>query len=113
MTLHALKDPVPGQQFLKPAAGKRWVAVDVTITNTAQEEVPYNPFYFKVKAADNTEVNITIGGQEPGLKSGKLAPGDSVRGWVTFEMPEGVEPASMTYEIISLGNTGRIVFDLQ
>lgn len=112
LIVHSMEDPTPGGQFFKPKAGFRWIALDVTIT-AAQNEVAYNPFYAKLKLADNTEVSTTIGGKEPDLQSGKLTAGDSVRGWLTFEIPESAQPAQFIYEIISFGSGGRVTVDLK
>jgi hypothetical protein len=112
VTLHAVEDPSPPGQTFKPAAGSRWVALDVTIKDVDTKEHPYNPLYAKLKTADNREANTTIGGKEPGMKSGTLAAGEAARGWLTFELPQDAQAASFEYAPIDFSGT-RIVFALR
>jgi len=113
LVINAAKDNATStNQFLKPKDGYRWYALDVTITAIAAD-VAYNPLYAKIKLADNTEATTAFGGVEPGLKSGKLAAGESTRGWLTFEIPTAAQPAQFQYEIVSFGSGGRVVVDLK
>lgn len=98
LTVQEVQDPVPPQQYLKPKEGSRWVAYDVSITNTGTAPLDYNPFYADLKTADNREHNPGIGAAEPSLKSGKLQPGETVRGWITFEIPNEAQPATFYYD---------------
>lgn len=111
VTLHERVDPAPPQQYFKPAVGFRWVSFDVSVQNTGTAPLGYNPFYFKVKAADNREYSVTFGGVEPSLDSGNHQAGEVSRGWVTFEVPEGAALASLTYDP-TFGKS-RVVFDLR
>lgn len=113
MTLHALQNPATATGPLPPPEGKKRVALDVTITNTSGQEVAYNPFYAKLRLADNTEANVTFGGVEPALQSGKLGTGEAARGWLTFDIPTDAQPATFVYEIITFGSGGRITFNLR
>lgn len=113
LTLQAVEDPATVSSDIAPQPGMRRVAVEVTITNTSTQPVAYNPLYAKVKLADNTEANVSFLGKEPSLKSGNLGPGESARGWLTFEVPQASQLATFSYEIISFGSGGRIVFDLR
>ncbi len=93
-----MRDPVPPQQYLKPKEGTRWVAVDVSLENTGTAQINYNPFFAKLKTADNREYNPTVGAAEPSLKSGEQRPGETVRGWITFEIPADARPATLIYD---------------
>ncbi len=53
LQVHTVVDPPPAGQYSKPKEGFRWIAFDVTVTNTGTAPLDYNLFYFKVKAADN------------------------------------------------------------
>jgi hypothetical protein len=89
----------------------RWVSIDVSIKNTGTKPIGYNPFYFKLKSADNREYTATIGGVDPALKSGDHQPGEASRGWVTFEVPEGMALATVTYD--PTFGSSRATFDLR
>ena len=60
--------------------------------------------------ADNREVlSTTFTEQVPDLVAGESAPGEAVRGWVSFETVAGVPLSNLSYG--PLGG-GRIIFDL-
>ena len=68
------------------AKGNVYVAVLVKIE--AVEDADYSPYYAKIRDASGFEYDWhVIPRKEPSLGSGELAPGDSVQGWVTFEVP--------------------------
>jgi uncharacterized protein DUF4352 len=85
-------------QFFKPAAGNIVYAFLVEFEGIDPAGASYNPLYFKLKA-EGFEYNSTLlGGKEPKLSSSNdLAPGDTVRGWVSFEAPKVAE-STLTYE---------------
>jgi hypothetical protein len=88
----------PGNQFIKPAAGKRYLAVQVLIEGIA-ETSSYNPFFFSVKDADGFEYNFSAFAPEPQLQSGNdLAAGDKVAGWVAFELPTTLKQVTLLYQ---------------
>lgn len=111
MTVHQVQDPVPPQRYLQPEAGFRWIAVDVTIQNTGNAPLSYNPFYAKLKTADNREYNATLSAAEPGLQSGEQAPGETTRGWITFAIPVDAQLATLSYDPAFGRN--RVQFDLR
>lgn len=111
VALNAKQDPATGA-FPAPS-GKRWVAYDVTLTAIG-DQVAYNPLYGKLKMADNTEVGGTVGGPSPALQSGTLAKGEAARGWLAFQIDAGAQPATLSYEILVVGNSGgKAQFDVR
>lgn len=110
ISLHAKQDPATAS--LPAPSGQRYVAYDVTIT-AISPNVAYNPLYGKLKMADNTEMTAGFVGPAPALQSGTLAAGDSARGWLSFTIPAGAQPATLTYEIIAFGSGGKAVFDVR
>jgi hypothetical protein len=111
LTVHEVRDPVPPQRYRQPKEGTRWIAVDVTVRNIGTAELSYNPFYAKLKAADNREYSATVGVAEPDLGAGKQQPGDATRGWITFELPADTQPALLVYTP-DFGRN-RVQFDLR
>lgn len=77
----------PGDQYVPPKNGT-YVALDVTIEATAGK-VSYNPLYWSARDADGHEYNFGVFAPEPTLKSGELAAGEKVRGWIAFDVPKG------------------------
>lgn len=99
--------------FQKAKAGNVFVLAEVVIENVDQDEIPYNPFYFKVKDADGFEYNAGISIADQSLKSGKLAKGDKARGIVLFEVKEGAAGLVMEYKPIRIGGGDAIKIALE
>jgi len=100
--------------FQKAKAGNVYVLVEVVLETTGRDEAPYNPFYFKAKDADGFEYTAMITTADNGLKSGKLASGEKVRGIVAFEVPEKATGLVLSYEpIVILGGYTPIKIALE
>ncbi len=82
-----------------PAEGNQYVVFDVTITNVGDEDFPYNSFFFTLKDSEGFEYDrgFVIGGPGQELSSGRLDPGDKIRGWMIFEVPIEVEGLKAIY----------------
>ena len=87
-TVNEIRDPAP-PGLGGVAVGKRLVAVDITQVGLV-DEAPYNRLYFSVQDSDGYVYDYSFARAdiEPNLRSGELAKGQKVRGWVTFELPE-------------------------
>jgi hypothetical protein len=83
--------------FQKAKAGNVFVLAEVVIENINQDEIPYNPFYFKVKDADGFEYNVGLNTEDQSLKSGKLAKGDTVSD-LFWPAKEGPVPFSFSHD---------------
>jgi|GEM_PF-5186692 len=111
-TVNAIQDNLPGSEFSKPPAGKRWLAIDVTIEATG--EVSYNPYDFSLQDADAFVYEPTfVSGDAPApdLSSGDLARGDRVRGWVFFEVPATAKLTSVRVTP-DFGKPAAVIADL-
>ena len=108
-------DPAtPGNQSVSPAAGSRFVAVDVTLTNQGPGTI-----------SSDANNNVTLIGSDGQAYSAQFAPvtqctnfhegaytivnGNSERGCVVFQLPNGV---SLKAAQFSLGN-GTVQFNKQ
>lgn len=112
LTVHAVSDPAqPYSASFKPKPGYRYVSVDVSVVNTdtTKPNASYNPLYGKLKTSDNREYTPTVGVVKPSMTSGEFAVGETVRGWVTFEIPVDAQLATFTYAPIG---EARVVVDL-
>lgn len=75
-----------GDEFVKPAEGKQFVIVNITITNNTKEEQSYNPFDYKLNANGvATSASAYIPNVEM-LNSGDLDVGATVTGNITGEV---------------------------
>lgn len=88
LTLNGVTRVARVDQFTAAKPGNTILLADVTIENTGQVPVPYNPLFFRVKDADGYEYNSTIATDQAALKYGEIAPGQRVRGQVATELPQ-------------------------
>lgn len=104
MTLHGVRDNAAAG-VLAPKAGTRRYAVEITIENMSRQLAPYSALFGKVTLADSTEYPPVISDQpDPSLTGGSLTPGESIRGWLAYDLPTGSKPARFSYDqILSSG----------
>ncbi len=80
-----------GNEWDKPKSGKEYVIVSVTIENKGNNNLSYNPYYFKMQNSQGQQEDITFTtiDQDTSLQSGELVAGGKVSGTITFEEPTG------------------------
>ena len=112
-TLNEVKDPAPAGVF-GVDAGKRLVALDITQVGISDDGDPYNPLYFAVQDTDGYVYvpGFADADVEPSFRSGELAAGQIVRGWVVFELPESARLVSVMAEPEVFGATRITIADL-
>lgn len=98
MTVNSVERKDALSSFQEAEAGNEYLIVDVLVENTADVEEPYNPFYFKVKDGNGVESSIEMNTGQGSFKSGKLPPGDKVKGTVAFKVTKGASGLVITYE---------------
>ena len=76
-----------GSEYDKPASGKEYVIVHVKIENKGNDNLSYNPYYFKMQNSQGQQENTTFTtiDQDTALNSGELIPGGTVEGTLVFE----------------------------
>ena len=75
-----------GKDDAKPEKGNAYVSVLIRIE--AEADSDYSPYYATLRNAQGFNYDwLVFPRREPWLASGELAPGQSVQGWVTFEVP--------------------------
>jgi hypothetical protein len=87
---------VSSNQFEQPRAGNLYSAADVQIC-AGQAVEHANPASFELAMTDNTRAQETIAVKEPALHLTDVAPGDCVRGFVTFETPAATPVGFLVY----------------
>jgi hypothetical protein len=59
----------------------------------------YDRFRFSATGPDGERYEYTAGGRQPGLGSSRVLPtGETVEGWVSFEVPADFDRLSVSYE---------------
>lgn len=92
-TVHQVVDPEPPGLF-QTAVGNRRVAIEVTQeAMTARQS--YSFASFKLLDASGVEYTWAITNSTPGFQSGVLQPGESRRGWLSFQVPVGARIAAL------------------
>jgi len=92
VTVYEVKDPQPPtNQFSTPTAGSHFVSFDVQITNPGSSQVAFSSLIgFHLLDSLNRQYNENItSGVTPGAPDGEIAGGQSIRGFVVFEVPDG------------------------
>lgn len=85
-------------QFITPDPGFHFEVVEVTIENKrAADTRSYNPFDFEIADSEGFRYEPSFSSLEPELSSGELRPGDKVRGFITFQVSDGVTGKRLLY----------------
>ncbi|HUF54025.1 MAG TPA: hypothetical protein VMR52_09675 [Dehalococcoidia bacterium] len=100
-------DPwVPPEDGIEPADGHRFVAIELTIESETGSEVPYYLVgeLFKITDTNGFAYEAVEDGARPVIPAVNLDPGEKARGWITFEVAEEAEIASLSdlYTVIDL-----------
>jgi len=101
VTVDQFVDPwLPVSPEQEPAAGRRFVALEVTVEYPGDRDFMHyvNIAAFKLIDHDGFAYGATESLIEPALSEGlELAPGEKTRGWVMFEIDEETEIESVGY----------------
>ncbi len=94
VTVYGFKNPQPpASEFLTARPGMHYVSVDVQMTNKdpKEQESFSSMLGFHLIDAQNRQYNEDFmdAGLTPGAPGGEIAAGQSVRGFVAFEVPDG------------------------
>lgn len=95
--------PCAVETHFPSAPGTRKVAVEIELRAVGAQEIPANPFYALLVDRDGRAYESTLAGCPPLLPAQRLGRGQSARGWVTFDVPEGVEARSLVYQPAVIG----------
>lgn len=86
-------DPVPkgDNSFMTPKAGNRWVAVNMSVTNTASKPLSFSPMFCADAKTDKNQTvqDSLFSGYGTQFNSGDLQQGDTPVGDITFDVPDG------------------------
>jgi hypothetical protein len=77
--------------------------VEVQIDATTSAKVPVNPFYALISDRNGERYEATLAGCAPVLAAAQISQGESARGWISFDVPEGISGARLSYAPAVLG----------
>jgi hypothetical protein len=105
ITVHGI-DTAVASRGVQPLSGRVFAAVDVggciSSTSASAAEGPSPAFFELVLADDSRSRALTSGVKVPELRASRLAPGECVRGWITFEPQAGVKPVAVVFSASTL-----------
>jgi Domain of unknown function (DUF4352) len=89
----------PPNQFTRVEQGNELIRVYITLENTGDQAISYNPLDFKVQDSNGVQKNYqTITELPYRLDYGSLAPGGTVEGNLAFEVAAGDSGLSLLYK---------------
>jgi hypothetical protein len=94
-----LEDPAPPGILYSPTEGTKLVAVEVAIGNVSGERVTVNPLNSTLIDSEGFAYTAELAGRDDQLILVDLKPGERVKGWVAFKIPEASEADIIKYEI--------------
>lgn len=78
------------------AEGKKYISVNVTLTNTTNAPIVVNPYLFSVQSGDQTTLVATVKGATP-LRTGELGRNASETGDMVYEIPTDATNLKLVY----------------
>lgn len=98
---------------VKAGHSRLGVELEVAAASEGAGQVPVNAFYAQLVNTEGKAYRAVFGGCEPDLRHKPLAPGESARGFVTFEVPESPGRLTLRYEPqLASGARERLEVDL-
>lgn len=97
----AVEDPAtPDTIFYDPEPGMKLIAVQFVVGNVSVESASVNPLNSKVVDTEgfSYEAELAALADHDQIATATIGPGEKVRGWVAYELPEGASPAYLKYE---------------
>lgn len=91
VTVFGVTDPQPApNRFEQPQAGFRFISVDVQVTNKSNRQERFSSLFgFSVLDGANRKYDPEfLSSVTPGAPEGEIPPGEAIRGFVVFEVPE-------------------------
>jgi hypothetical protein len=99
LTMNGVTDPyVPSDDAYSAEEGYRWVLVDLSLKNISQEPLDYGADFFYIIDAGDFEYSSSSAAQDQEFDAGTIAPGETVRGQIAFDMPVEVAPTRLVFD---------------
>lgn len=106
---------VPGNDFSKPDAGKKFIAVDLIIVNKSQTATTISTL-LQMSLKDDTGQKYDVDFMASpligsGSLDGELAPGEKVRSKVGYQIPENAQGLQFVFDA-DVWSSGKVFVDL-
>lgn len=100
-----VEDPAKPGMFYTPEEGKRLVAVEIIVGVSSGDPLSVNPLNTVLLDSEGFSYQTELGGIDSQLATVDILPGEKVKGWVSFSIPEEATPSSIKYSINIFGDT--------
>ena len=106
--------PCTVQPYFPPQRGRTRIGVEVTVENTSDAPILVNPFYARLHDQSEFVYYFTLAGCDPTLDAGLLAPGETSRGWLSFDVRQSARELQLEYSPLHRDGSiaGRVRFGL-
>lgn len=112
LIVNSAESCISDNEFMQPESGKRFVVADISQENTGSEPRSYNLWNFTLQDDKNYSYQTAFANcKEPSFGSGTLQPAMKTRGYITFEIPQGNNPAKLIFSPDWWG-TKQIIIEL-
>jgi len=89
---------VSDDEFNQPQKGNKFITIEVSYRNNSEINIMNDPSFFVLKDQNGYKYEKTfLGGREPRFSTGPLPIGDSVKGFITYEVPETAQGFYVVY----------------
>jgi len=95
LTVLTVEDPAPPSTLYFPEEGKRLVAVEIVVGNISGAHFGVNPLNVTVFDREGYSYPPELGAREGQIATIVIDPGERVRGWVAFKIPDGSVPVAL------------------
>jgi hypothetical protein len=105
LTAVTVADPAKPGIFYTAESGKKLIAVEVDISNISGDMLSVNPLYATLLDSEGFVYQPELLGVDDQLSTYDLNPGEQVRGWIAFKVPEKAIAGSIKYSTALFGNS--------
>lgn len=111
ITIHSAKIVKPGQYDVVQHKGDVYLVFDVSMKNTSNQEQDISTFSFTLRDTSGQQYDQGyVSGQEAML-TGKVEPGSSIKGSITYEIPSNQHTFTLAYEN-DVFSSGQTIWDI-
>lgn len=93
-----VQDPTTPMSFYDPVEGTRVIAIEIVAGNVSGERTTVNPLDFVLVDTDGFVYETELGATEQQVNLLDIEPGERIKGWVGYQIPEAATPAYIKYE---------------
>jgi len=96
----AVEDPAKPGMFASVEDGEKVVAIEIIVGNISGEKIGVNPLNASLVDDEGYVYEVELGGRDGDqIDVADVNPGEKVRGWVAFVIPENATPTSIKYSV--------------